>query len=228
MLDLSKFEGIDEETKNSILEQHQAEITGLKSNKDTILNEKKDLQEKYKAYEGLDPIQAKEALDKLKQIEEQKALDKGEFDKLMTNFKLESDNKTNKISEERDFFKNNFLNSTKENALNKIMDQYNIKNEFRSTLKDAHLHKIEFIGEKNELKPVINNQDISTYFENWSKSDEAKHFISAGLNNGGGLNANNKSFTGTMTKEQFGNLSYGQNIKLLKENPELHKQLNSK
>lgn len=60
------------------------DVSGLKKNNAELLEEKRKAQEKLKLYEGIeDPAKAKEALARLRQLEEKDLLEKGEVEKVI-------------------------------------------------------------------------------------------------------------------------------------------------
>lgn len=72
-----------EDGKYYLSVEGQEDVSGLKANMAKLLDEKKKLQEKYKDYADIDPAKAKEALEKLRRIEEKELLDAGEVDKVV-------------------------------------------------------------------------------------------------------------------------------------------------
>jgi len=61
------------------------DVSALRANNQKLVEEKRKLQEKYKAFENIDPAKAAEALDKLRKIEEKQLLDSGEVEKVIEN-----------------------------------------------------------------------------------------------------------------------------------------------
>lgn len=61
------------------------DVSGLKSALQKERDAVKELKAKYAAYDGIDPAKAQEALEKLRKIEEQELLSKGELEKVVEN-----------------------------------------------------------------------------------------------------------------------------------------------
>lgn len=74
------LDGVEDHPKTQGL---KSALDKERGNKKTLAQERKELEDRLKAYEDLDPEEARAALQRQREIEEKKLLDEGEIDKLL-------------------------------------------------------------------------------------------------------------------------------------------------
>lgn len=163
------------------IEKH---VSGLNDSKNAILTEKKKLQERMKLYEDIDP-------------EEYKKI-KSEYEQLSTKI-AEGENDATKIK--------NALTSKYEKELEEYKKQVNeYKTKYQQKIIDETLTaELEKVGVTNpaykkSVKALLKNEidikddtvllgekTVDQYIKEWSETEEAKAFITAKENAGGGF-----------------------------------------
>lgn len=107
-----------------------------------------------------------------------------------------------------------------ETALNESLTKAGVAAPLLPFVKAKFANDVSVKIEGDIRKAVIGEKDLSEFFAEWSKSDEAKHVIAASVNTGGGANGGSKtgSVSNPWAKETF-NLTEQGRITL--ENPQL-------
>ena len=92
-----------EDGKFHLIVNGMEDVTGLKNNNKQLIEEKRKLQDKIKAFGDIDPSKAQEALEKLRQLEEKQLLEAGEVDKVVEKrtalMRQDHENQVNKMTE---------------------------------------------------------------------------------------------------------------------------------
>ena len=191
--------GLEEDKAKAILEMHEKETAGLVSKKDELLNETKKTKELLKQFEGLDAEQAKEAMKKLKDLDEKKLLDKGEYEKLLNAKKSEYEVMLSELkekSEKKEAYIKNVL--AKQQLTDELVKSGVTNPVYLEVLQDKFMKNVSAVADADGYSVLCGDKTIQQTIQEFAKTDEAKHFISATPNTGGGANGSKKT-TGTGT-----------------------------
>lgn len=180
---VDSLDGVDE-TLHSVYQQKDdgkyhlsvdglEDTTGLKKNMAALLAEKRQLQEKYKQFDDIDPNEAKEAMEKLRRIKENELIASGDVEKVIENrtklMKQDHENQVKQMTEAQD--KISAENQRLKSALNKAVIERGIldaANEVGQPRKEA-LTDIVARGNgtwqlDDDGKPVPLNSDGTTIY----------------------------------------------------------------
>lgn len=211
------------------------DISGLKANYQKLLDEKKKLQDRYKAYDDIDPAKAKEALDKLRKIEEKELLDAGEVDKVVEKrvelMRQDHQSQIQKMTEAQDALtqENAKLKSRLSEAVIErgILDAVNAVGQPRKeALEDIVARGVKTWKLDDQGKPIPLKADGTTIYgkdgklpmtmQEWAESllESAPHLWlpSSGGGARGGLNRGNKG--GDLSREEVAKLTPIEKAKL--------------
>jgi hypothetical protein len=221
------FDGVEnaDERVEKILKEYEADVTGLKVNRDEVLNEKKSLEEKYRQMEsGSEALQAsiKELEDKIKssgndatkqvyevekkKLQEMYSAQLSEKEARIT--KLDAENKS-LYEKQYDYqLRTEFMRaiegfSVNPKTLNDFMDLFLLRNKFK---------KVDLDGEERLLNDKFRNMKdaVSDYLT----TDAGKAFLLQN-NTGGGANGSGTSTRpggSVITREQFESMSHTQRM----------------
>lgn len=212
-----KIDGKYAELETGFNEAVKESETGLRKNRDDLLTEKKEAVTALEALkEATKGIDIKEYTRLVEEEEERKIRkEAGEDDDNETDETLKKELSEAKINlarlekkAERELKEvtdkleaattlatdreKRLFGSEKVSSLNKAFDDFNIKPEFRSILRDALGTKTTVeIDDEGKLAVTIVGDDavplpVEDYFKNWSVTDAAKPYIGAKANKGGG------------------------------------------
>lgn len=191
--------GLSEEKAKEILagiEKTVAEATaGLKKNKEEILAEKKkeaaEKAELKKLFDGIDPEKAREALKKIEEIDTKKLKDAGEFDKLLEAERAKYAAALEQAKAETEKMRT-FLNTNEvDRQLTEQLVKIGVNNPVmlkaaKAMLKDG----IEVVENEGVYNVLRDGKTLEQSLTEYAATDEAKQFISAPVNAGGGSTGN--------------------------------------
>lgn len=209
-----------------IMTEYEVDVNGLKTNKQTILQEKEALEAKFKALEtektGFD-AKIKEYEDKIKKAgsEDAKAFYESELKKLTA----DHETKLKALQEERD-------TATAEAALYIANDEFiratkdlNLVPELKDDLRDVLYARNRFErktieGEKKYLNGEA--RTVKDVLENYLKTDAGKKYV---LNGASGSGASGSRGPGIAPTKPWKDMSLGEQTKLMRSNPDVARQL---
>jgi hypothetical protein len=195
-------------SKESIL----AEKKKLKTDYDELVNKVQNYEEKFDKMESDYDIKLREELEKqtsqsdvnnsdtIKQVNDLKTL--------LTTKERQWDREKEKISKsseslsaELEALNKEYNTVLIENSLNRHFDEMNVKEEHRRLLKDAYRGRavIELDADSKRDVLIIDGEGrltASDYFSNWAESKEAKYYLKAPQNNGGGTSGGVNAYKG--------------------------------
>lgn len=213
-------EGIDEHTA----------VRGLKSNKDTLLAEKKRLEKALEQYEGLDAEAAREALRKMEETEEAGLKDKGKFEelksKLTEKHTTELQKKDGEITKLTSFIERLLV----DDAINRAMEEIDVLPHFRPAVRALMKERgPKVLRDGDDFRGVMptdmGEAEIGSYMKEWARTDDAAHYVKAEVPSGSG-GQGGRGEGGRMTnpfKAESRNLT--EQMRLAKEDPALAKRL---
>lgn len=207
------------------------DVQGLKKKRDELLEAQRKLREQLKAFDGLDPEAARQALEELEAREADKLKDKGEFDKLREKIEAKHSEEVAKIRaevEKRDGFIERLLI---ENALSEAIEKAGVLPQYREAVKALLRQKgPKVVQDDGDYRAVFETDmgeaTISTYVETWARSDEAAAFLPASGKSGSGATGSGggsgSGHANPWKKETFNITEQG---RITRENPDLAKRL---
>ena len=123
-------------------------------------------------------------------------------------------------------YQSKFLETAIKSELNTAFDKHNVSQAAKPILLDAFISKAEGVLDGDNTKVVMRDGEsqlsVNDFIESWSKTDNAKAFISANLNSGGNSNG---SSNGNGTTKTFSDMSLDERTVLYKTNKPLYNQL---
>jgi hypothetical protein len=232
---------VDESSIGSIITAVQTANQGLVNKRDELLgtvsnNAKKltELQNEYKKFDNLDL----EGYNKFKESGIRDNLTKGgatedyvtlklAHDKLAAENKQYADT-TKELNSNYEGIKSRFIRNAIDTELSKGFDRLNVKPELKPILLDAYRSKAEGVLDGENIKIVMRDGDsqleTGAFLDSWSKTDNAKAFISANTNIGGGANGSSNQ---NGTTKNFSEMTLDEQTKLYQDNKPLYDQLNT-
>jgi hypothetical protein len=203
---------------NDLLEKEvQAKTEGLKTNRDTILSEKKKLEA---MLEGIDPEELPTTLEELKQFKAEKAANerkslegKSQWELLEKRLKEENANAVKKVQDDYKKVLGLYHGTLRDNALSKALNEIRVRDEDRSLLEDAYRGRVTVREDGDKYKPVILDKDgleldVLEYFKSWAQTDEGKRRVKAPDASGGGaLGGSGAGGNRVMKRAEFESLS---------------------
>lgn len=177
---------------------------GLAENKNKILAEKKQLENKIKLYEDIDPDEVKKLKEEYEKLTEKVNLNDNDAEKIK---KMLTEKYNKEIEAERQLrmeIEKKYTSKIINEKLSEELDRIGIK---KPTYKKAVSKLFE-----NDIKVIDSNilvgdKDITDFINEWSQSDEAKDFIDVEMTVGGGVKK-----TGTPTMDYTGSKKDALNI----------------
>jgi hypothetical protein len=181
---------------NDLLEKEvQSKTEGLKTNRDTILSEKKKLEA---MLEGIDPEELPTTLEELKQFKAEKAANerkslegKSQWELLEKRLKEDHANAMKQAQDKLEKVLGLYHGTLRDNALSKALNEIRVRDEDRSLLEDAYRGRVTVREDGDKYKPVILDKDgleldVLEYFKSWAQTDEGKRRVKAPDASGGG------------------------------------------
>jgi hypothetical protein len=162
-----------EAATNKMKQDWDADVQGLKKNRDDLKNEKLDLQKKMKDNELNQRLLDADERDLEKIRTEITESIKSQYEEQLTSTKTELDN-----------LKDSLNTKTIHAALDAKLNDLKVKSSLRNAL------KAEILLENKPVvlddKVVLGETSLDDFFTEWQKSDRSKDFIVASRNSGGG------------------------------------------
>lgn len=211
-----------------ILSEYQADVDGLKLNRDAILQEKKDIEEKLKNIDAKEAEYKKQISDLSEKIkkadpEETRAFHEAEIQRITeeyeTALEAERDEKTKYRDEAMKFYRNDeFERAVKDlkapvrqEVFEDLRSLFYLRNPFERKLIDGTPKFLN--GESRTVKDVL-----GAYFQ----TDAGKFYLVNG-NSGGGASGSGSG--GSRPTKPWKDMSLGEQTKLMRSNPDLARQL---
>lgn len=211
---------------NAIMTEYTVDVTGLKTNKQAILEEKTELEKKLKALEtekSTFDAKIKEYEDKIKKAgtEDAKAFYEAELKKLTdghaATLKALQDERDSAIATSARYIANDeFATAIKD--LNLVPE---LKDDLRDVLYARNKFEVKNIeGEKKYLN--AESRTVKDVLETYLKTDAGKKYV---LNGSSGSGASGSRGSGTNPTKPWKEMSLGEQTKLMRSNPDLARQL---
>jgi hypothetical protein len=193
-LDLSMFQDEEGNIKADKVEDVKAAVQkyneGIVSNKEQILQEKKALQKRMKIYEGIDPAKVKELQEEYDRLSTEVAAKQNDAEAIKESL-------TKKYESQLEEYKNNYLEIQKKyqekivnETLTTQLEKAGIDN---PVYKKAALAMIKPETKFENDTVLVGDKTVDDFIKEWTESDEAKAFITARNNTGGGVKSNANS-----------------------------------
>lgn len=211
---------------NAIMQEYTVDVTGLKTNKQDILNEKTELEKKLRALEAEKSTydtKIKDLEDKIKKAgtDDAKAFYEAELEKLTNEhtaaLKALQEERDNAVATSARYIANDeFATATKD--LNLVPE---LKDDLRDVLYARNRFEVKTIeGEKKYLN--AESRTVKDVLETYLKTDAGKKYV---LNGSSGSGASGSRGTGTAPTKPWKEMSLGEQTKLMRSNPDLARQL---
>lgn len=211
---------------NAIMTEYTVDVTGLKTNKQAILDEKTALEAKYKALEAEKATydtKIKEYEDKIKKAgtEDAKAFYEAELNKLTdghaATLKALQDERDSAIAISARYIANDeFATAIKD--LNLVPE---LRDDLRDVLYARNKFEVKNIeGEKKYLN--AESRTVKDVLETYLKTEAGKKYV---LNGSSGSGASGSRGSGTNPTKPWKEMSLGEQTKLMRSNPDLARQL---
>jgi hypothetical protein len=196
------------------------DVDGLKAKRDELLGKVTETSKALKAFEGLDPKAAREALAKVNELEEADLLGKRKFDELFEKKKTEWDEErttlSNKIS--------TMIEKQAESQLAMTLTKHGVKphlaDDLAVMLKVKHLDYIEQDGEPIwKTKDGLETVDLDKYIPGLKENGKADYFGSS-LGQGSGTPPGSQNTSGnakTLPKSQWDTLDHKAQAAFIKD-----------
>lgn len=123
------------------------DVSGLKSALKREKEEKRDAKEQLKQFEGLDPDQARKALEATQKIEEKKLIDKQQFDEVLKKYRSEFDAE---LEKEKSKNAQLLTNLKREKLTNLVVDKGVLSDRARFALVEL-LDQVEILSDENGI-----------------------------------------------------------------------------
>lgn len=212
-----------------------AEATeGLKQNKETILAEKKAIQEKLKAFDGIDPDAIKSMLSERESQAEEVAKKEGKWDEILERkdqkWQKKYDTDVASLSERAERAEAQVNAMVKDIELNAALDSADIAPQYKKAARALVGESVSVEADENGAPAAFcmiddDRVSVAQYVKAWADSEDGAHYVAAKLNAGGGNNAQaggNKTVVNPWKKEARNLTEQG---RIVKENPTLAARL---
>jgi hypothetical protein len=92
-----------------------------------------------------------------------------------------------------------------DHGLTEALTKAGVAAQFLAPLKALFLPQTKVVADGDVRKALVGDKDVPTFVSEWAKGEEAKHFIKAPANNGGGATGGASGATGnkSITQEAF-------------------------
>lgn len=212
-----------------ILSEYQADVDGLKLNRDTILQEKKDLEEKIKNIDAKEAEYKKQISDLSEKIkktgsEETKAFYEAEKQRIIEEYE-----KTKTALEtERDKYREEAMNFYRNDEFEKAVKDLKapVRQEVFEDLRSLFYLRNPFERKLIDGNPKFLNSESRTVKDvlgTYLQTDAGKFYLANG-NSGGGASGSG-SGGGSRPTKPWKDMSLGEQTKLMRSNPDLARQL---
>jgi len=162
------------------------EFEGLKSSKEIILGEKKDLQKKYEGFQT-EKDELQKELDKLKKSLNSKDKDSDNPEIAVLKSQIESlEGKLSESEKAKQELIGNINDRDITSSINKKLDELNVMPHFKDLLTKDFKSRAELKTADGKRYIMFDGKPEADFYKEWASSDTSKHFISAEANNGGG------------------------------------------
>lgn len=216
----------NDELAEKLAEKFDEEVSGLKQNQASLLEEKKTLAEKMKSFDGVDADEYRKLKAKLEKQEESGMLERGEFDKLKD--KLEKQWQDNIAS--KDATITNLMSMVKSDRKAAAINEAVRKHEGVAALArvlSASVQAVEQNGEvvlqvlSDDGSPLMGNDGkpatLDSYVETIKADDEYSGlFKSSGMSGGGAANSGGKAGSKLVTRGAFDAMSHTERLTFVK------------
>jgi archaellum component FlaC len=160
---------------------------GLVKNKESLLEEKKALQKRMKIYEGIDPEKVKELQEEYDRLSTEVAAKQNDAETIKESL-------TKKYESQLEEYKNNYSEIQKkyqDKIVNETLtSQLEAAGVDNPVYKKAALAMIKPNTKFENETVLVGDKTAEDFIKEWTESDEAKAFITARNNTGGGIKSN--------------------------------------
>lgn len=157
--------------------EHDTELAGLKTNRDTLLKEVKTLKKKIAA--GTDDPEALQRLEtELDTTKEALTKAQGE---LKTATK-EHGKAVKSLETETEYNRKLLVDG----GLTQELVKANVPKEFLPAVRSLLQPKVQVVTKDGERKAMVGDKELGAYVVEWSQGDEGKHYVAAKVNGGSG------------------------------------------
>jgi hypothetical protein len=181
-MDLSDIEGLTADQIKAINSKHEADIDGLKSKNSELINSLK------KTKTG-----SEEELKILREFKENAELEEAkrvkDFEKALSLKEEQFNKKLDELTSSKNDLNSRYEKIMIDNELSKQLDGLNIDKDFKDAVTALLRPQIQL----KEGAAMASDKPMSEFLKEWAGSDNAKRFIKAPENNGGGAGGGDKS-----------------------------------
>lgn len=212
-IDLSMFQdengNIAADKVDAIKSAFEKQTQGLAENKESILAEKKKLQDRMKLFEGIDPERAR----KLEAEYEELQAKLSETDNDATAIKKALEKKFGKQIDEYEEKLNNYKSKYETKVIDETLtaelEKIGITNPaYKKSVKALMRDNVKL----QDDTVLLGEETVDTYIKKWSETEEAKAFITPAQNAGGGYKK-----TSGISHKNFSQMTSSEKAKLMNE-----------
>lgn len=212
-----------------ILSEYQADVDGLKLNRDTILQEKKDLEGKLSGFDAKEAEYKKQISDlseKIKKAGSEETKDFYEAEKKRITEEYEKTKTT--LEAERDKYREEAMNFYRNDEFEKAIKELKapVRQELFEDLRSLFYLRNPFDRKLIDGTPKFLNSESRTVKDvlgSYFQTDAGKVYLTNG-NSGGGASGSG-SGGGSRTTKPWKDMSLGEQTKLMRTSPDLARQL---
>lgn len=212
-----------------ILSEYQADVDGLKLNRDTILQEKKDLEGKLSGFDAKETEYKKQISDlseKIKKAGSEETKDFYEAEKKRITEEYEKTKTT--LEAERDKYREEAMNFYRNDEFEKAIKELKapVRQELFEDLRSLFYLRNPFDRKLIDGTPKFLNSESRTVKDvlgSYFQTDAGKVYLTNG-NSGGGASGSG-SGGGSRTTKPWKDMSLGEQTKLMRTSPDLARQL---
>lgn len=205
------FDPNDQETKDAIKAAIEEAITGLKEKNFELLGKVKKLQKDA----TIDPAEHQALMTELEQTQAKLA----EAAKALKAAAAETEKHKKAFETEAQFAHRLLV----ENGLTEALLKAKVKPELSKAVRAMLSGQVSLVADGDTRVAKIGDKPLDVFVDEWAKSDEGKHFVSAPANHGGGAGGGG----GKGETKPWKDMSLDERTNLFKANPEQAKSLMS-
>jgi len=230
--DGAEIEAVKKAIEDGVRSEIDKQVSAIRSNKNEILSEKRELEEKLKRLDKIDV----EEYNTLKEQEMRRQAGEGGKPAELVDMQLA----LQKLETERDFLKSDLqkhkaqfesiqtaYNKEKiQSALSKEFSGLGVSDEYKSVLVKANALNADVTTDESG-NPIVymNTQSgklpVTEWAKSWGESQEAKAFIKAQVSSGGGAQGAGGKYAG----KSFADMTLSERTELAKSDPGLYKEM---
>lgn len=193
---------VDKLIEDALAEQkaeHDTELAGLKTSKETLLAEVKTLKKKMRENSN-DP----EALARLETELEQTKEKLAASDTALKTATKEHGKTTKTLETETEYNRKLLVDG----GLTQELVKANVPKEFLPAVRSLLQPKVQVVTKDGERKAMVGDKELGAFVTEWSLGDEGKHYVAAKINGGSGANGGGaKGSAKSVTRAAFDNMS---------------------